>query len=288
MAVDKAAVWPASVLTVFTAFKEHFFPFSLFVVRQFCFCSVLHLVSSSPQVSFDSSGSECLDYSSPTRPSPWASVLLSTVPLKLGETGKSGRTSALNIYNLGGSRGVQAKTRLFKHFHIEKYMIVYPKKSYYCPFYGPELKRSQSYLNTLFTSVPAGRLVRAVSLCWPEIRSRYLIHRLSSSCTQFVCIGFHLTNRYISNTAEVANLSYSNDARYRASSAWNAALGLPSWKIGRCSCSSQRETAGALSEIVHDWQTVHSPSVLWMSRDKYFTLYSEILAYLTVHHKRHK
>lgn len=101
------------------------------------FCSVLHLVSSSPQVSFDSCGRECSDYSSSTRPWPRANVLLSTVPVKLGETGRSGRAAALNIYILRGSRGVQAKTRLIKHFHIEKHMIVYLEK-HYCPFYGPE------------------------------------------------------------------------------------------------------------------------------------------------------
>lgn len=139
MAVDKAAVWPASVLTALSAFKEQQFLF----LFPFCgevdhFCSVLHLVSSSPQISFDSCGSECSDYSSSTRPWPRANVLLSTVPVKLWETGRSSWAAALNIYILRGSRGVQAKTRLIKHFHIEKYMIVYLKKSYYCPFYGPE------------------------------------------------------------------------------------------------------------------------------------------------------
>lgn len=154
MAVDKAAVWPASVLTALSAFKEQQFPFFF----SFCgevdrFCSVLHLVSSSPQVSFDSCGSECSDYSSSTRPWPRANVLLSTVPVKLWETGRSGRAAALNIYILRGSRGVQAKTRLIKHFQIENTWLFTSRKVITAHFMAlskktvTELSQQASYLH---------------------------------------------------------------------------------------------------------------------------------------------
>lgn len=71
-------------------------------------------------------------------------------PLKVGETGRSGRTASLNIYNLRGSRGVQAKTSLFKHFHIEKYMIVYLKKTLLLPILWPCVKKGSRNTTTCF------------------------------------------------------------------------------------------------------------------------------------------
>lgn len=150
---DQPLFWQRSLLSKNSSFS--FFSFCG-EVDLFLQCPSPCLVS--PQVSFDSCSSECSDYSSSTRPLPWASVLLSTVPLKLWETGRSGLAIALNIYTLRGSRGVQAKTSLFKHFHIEKYMIVYLKKSYYCSFYCSELNRLLCYYNMLFTSISTGRL----------------------------------------------------------------------------------------------------------------------------------
>lgn len=85
------ACWQSSCLSG-AAFKD----------TRICFCRVLHLVSSSPQVSFDS----C----SLTRPSPWA------VP----------RTAALNIYNLrfkGSSNICSQKTH--HCLHEDNYWWVY-------------------------------------------------------------------------------------------------------------------------------------------------------------------
>ena len=165
MAVDKAAVWPASVLTALSAFKEQQFLF----LFPFCgevdhFCSVLHLVSSSPQISFDSCGSECSDYSSSTRPWPRANVLLSTVPVKLWETGRSSWAAALNIYISWEVQGEFRPRQDWSNISTLKNTWLFTSRKDITAYFMAQSKK-KSYHNKLFTSISTGRLfVRAVSL----------------------------------------------------------------------------------------------------------------------------
>lgn len=145
MAVDKAAVWPASVLTALAAFKET--PAS----PLFFFCGGGSLSAVSFTLSRLPSGflwflqkravwiTAPQHVHRPERPSCCLLHLWSSAA-----TWQVQAAVALNKYHLRGSRGVQAETGLRKHFHIEKYMIVYleeKKKTLPLPIVSLQVKK---------------------------------------------------------------------------------------------------------------------------------------------------
>lgn len=153
MTVDKAAVWPASVLTALTGFKEQeFFPFS-------SFCSEVDLFLQCP--------SPCLVFPSRFPLIPVAASVQITAPrhvyrperascclLYLWNSQKqAGRTEALNIYispeRFKGSSGRDKPRQTFPHWKI--YDLFTLRNVITAHFYFPKLKRSRSYHNMLFT-----------------------------------------------------------------------------------------------------------------------------------------